>query len=87
VTAWWWLSFADPELPSGQQFLGAAIVRGRTVLDAVMRAHSLGCNPGGEVKVRPVPERLLPASDRLERLLSPAEVDEVGQEMNRLAAN
>jgi hypothetical protein len=46
---WWWLSFADPTRPAGSQFLGVAIVRGLDVGSAVMEAHSLGINPGGEV--------------------------------------
>lgn len=39
----WWLSFAE------DRFLGVAIVRAPTWLDAVRRTHRLGINPGGQV--------------------------------------
>jgi hypothetical protein len=47
----WWLSFADPDKPPGQAFLGVAIVHAYTdsVVAAAAKAHDLGCNPGGEV--------------------------------------
>ncbi len=46
----WWLSFCDPDKPTGQQFLGVAIVdvgeadmqRARPVADAVRAQHGLG---------------------------------------------
>lgn len=50
MTAIHWLSFCDPDRPKGTQFLGAAIVEGENFLVAVMNAHALGCNPGGEVQ-------------------------------------
>ena len=40
----YWLSFADDD-----RLLGVAFVEGMTAIDAVREAHSLGCNPGGEV--------------------------------------
>jgi hypothetical protein len=46
----WWLSFADPNKPTGTQFLGASIVKAHRFDEAVKVAHILGCNPGGEVK-------------------------------------
>ncbi len=46
---WWWLSFCDSDRPTGEQFLGACVVDGGTMPDAVRNAHHLGCNPGGEV--------------------------------------
>lgn len=46
----WWLSFADPKLPKGKQFLGACIVSGEDMIDAVAMAHALKINPGGQVK-------------------------------------
>jgi hypothetical protein len=47
----WWLSFCDPDLPEGSQFLGAAIVQAPTLAAAITRSHVAGCNPGGEVQV------------------------------------
>jgi hypothetical protein len=44
-----WLSFCDPDKPTGTQFLGACIVRAHDMLAAVALAHILGINPGGEV--------------------------------------
>lgn len=54
VTHYWWLSFADGNLPEGQQFLGAAIVPGIDIGTATAAAHSLGVNPGGEVRGAPI---------------------------------
>ena len=60
----WWLSFADPTLPKGQQFLGACIVRGTDVAEAAMDAHLRGCNPGGEVRGVAIPDgHRLPESE------------------------
>lgn len=52
---WWWLSFADGDKPRGSQFLGCAVVDGRTMADAMARAWRIGCNPGGEVLATPFP--------------------------------
>lgn len=51
----WWLSFADPLRPKGQQFLGVAIVDAIGFIEAVKVTHLLGINPGGEVKGWPAP--------------------------------
>ncbi len=45
----WWLSFCDTDRPKGTQFLGACIVRAPSMVAAVILAHALGINPGGEV--------------------------------------
>lgn len=49
ATRWWYLSFADPARPKGEQFLGAAIVDGEDLASAITSAWRRGCNPGGEV--------------------------------------
>jgi hypothetical protein len=49
VKPWWWLSFADTDLPAGSQFLGACVVRGDDLPDAIRTAWARGINPGGEV--------------------------------------
>jgi hypothetical protein len=51
----WWLSFADPGLPEGSQFLGVVILEAAGLADAVTKSHLLGLNPGGEILGYPVP--------------------------------
>lgn len=73
-----WLSFEDPKRPCGSQFLGAAIVRARSVIEAVGVAHALGCNPGGRVVGHPVEyaDGIDPIPpEYIERLLTRDEVD------------
>lgn len=50
MTWWWWLSFANPYLPAGSQFLGACLVKAHGVAEAVRVAHVLEINSGGEVQ-------------------------------------
>jgi hypothetical protein len=47
----WWLSFADADRPESEQFLGACIVTGDSLSEALQRSYLLECNPGGEVRV------------------------------------
>jgi hypothetical protein len=56
---WWWLSFADPRKPKGQQFLGACLVQGYGLGTAIQEARRRGINPGGEVKGSAVQEKSL----------------------------
>ncbi len=56
----WWLSFCDGSLPKGSQFLGACIVPGCCLVDAIATAHLNGCNPGGEVLGHSIPGELAP---------------------------
>lgn len=49
ITGWWWLSFADPDRPKGEHFLGLCIVPGGNPVQAGQIAWALGCNPGGQV--------------------------------------
>lgn len=53
--AYWYLSFADPKLPAGTQWLGASIVEAWSAKDAVGVSHALHCNPGGEVVLALIP--------------------------------
>lgn len=66
----WWLSFADGNLPEGQQFLGAAIVEGFDIISAACEAHRLGCNPGGEVAGGEIPPHIKLPSEFVGVLLS-----------------
>lgn len=86
---WWYLSFADPHRPSGQQFLGGVYVQGEEPrppaprpLDAVTVSHLIGANPGGEIEMLgPIPVSALRARvppEQRHRLLTHAEI--VGQQ-------
>lgn len=79
--AWWWLSFCDGALPTGEQFLGACLVKARGFLSATIEAKRLECNPGGEVQGvcvpidAPIPEKWK------NRLLTKAEALSFDREM------
>lgn len=57
---WWWLSFASPDRPKGDQFLGACIVQAYGVVTASLQAHANKCNPGGQIQATPFPPRVDP---------------------------
>lgn len=44
-----WLSFADPDMPKGSQFLGVAIVRASNPEEAIKECWKMKINPGGQV--------------------------------------
>lgn len=67
---WWWLSFADGERPTGQQFLGVAVVRAAGFGLAVMRTHALGINPGGEVAGKEIGASCPPPAPLLDKLIA-----------------
>jgi len=48
----YWLSFCDPKAPTGQQFLGACLIKAAASdpKAAIETAWALGVNPGGEVQ-------------------------------------
>lgn len=78
LTGLFWLSFADPKLPKGKQFLGAVVIRADDMIEAIKRSHFLGINPGGEVEGHPVIylAGVDPIPDSFkERLLSRSEID------------
>lgn len=78
---WWWLSFANPYLPAGSQFLGACLVKAHGVAEAVRVAHVLEINPGGEVQfMKLLPTAPIPAK-WAERLLTRAECAQFDEEM------
>lgn len=75
----YWLSFADPDLPKGSQFLGVCIVEVdsahnsvKATADAVAKAREVGANPGGEVQGFILEQ--YPHSSWMNRLLSRAEI-------------
>lgn len=71
---WYWLSFADPDKPKGEQFLGVSIVYAHGITTGTIEARRLGINPGGEV-VGILLERV-PHSRFLNRLLNRQEAKE-----------
>lgn len=64
----YWLSFADPQRPKGERFLGAAVVEADTFAEAIKRSWSHGCNPGGEIQGTPLPARETMSDRQLELL-------------------
>lgn len=54
--SWFWLSFADPQRPKGEQFLGATIIEAHSFDAALRRAWHRGVNPGGEVRGTQLPD-------------------------------
>lgn len=68
----WWLSFADPGKPDGEQFLGCVIVAAQGFAGAVLSARMKEINPGGEVRGVPLPDDVvaLVAPGDIDRLLT-----------------
>ncbi len=84
ATDLFWLSFADPDLPKGTQFLGGCVVRATSFIEAVQVSHALGINPGGEVQGHPVaiPDGFHPVPEAyIERLLSRDDCARMDEEM------
>ena len=75
--AHWWMSFADPARPKGEQWLGCAIVEGHTPNDVLSASHARGINPGGEIQMAPMPPVAVLATPThmIGRLLSRDEVE------------
>lgn len=74
-----YMSFADPELPTGTQFLGCTIVEADNPYAAMRKSWQLGINPGGSVKfaqLESVPEE---AQDMIHRLVPRVEALERGR--------
>lgn len=55
---YYWLSFCDDTLPTGETFVGGCIVRANSIAVAIQEAWRLRCNPGGEVMGYPIPQDL-----------------------------
>jgi hypothetical protein len=69
-SAWYWMSFVDPDRPAGDRFLGVAIVWADGPVTAVSKTHELDINPGGEVAIVRLPEA--PPLGYTDRLLDTA---------------
>jgi hypothetical protein len=48
---YYWLSFVDDDLPKGQRFLGGCLVQAGSTTAALIKAHAMEINPGGEVAI------------------------------------
>lgn len=44
---WFWISYADPDLPEGHRFLGVVILKAPTLDTAPIVSHALNLSPGG----------------------------------------
>jgi hypothetical protein len=86
----WWLSFAYPICPACKErgepsFVGVAIVRAKTEVEALERARELGIHPGLEsahghsinIEAHPLPDNQLPPRAYRNRLLSRDDLDEM----------
>ena len=79
MSGWYWLSFADNGLPKGEQFLGVCMVEAHSPVDAVVVAHDLGVNPGGEVQIFALPADYAPPASHANRLLDRAEAERIAE--------
>lgn len=71
VEGWVWVSFADPDLPEGQQFLGVVVTeKARWPMLGLF-----GLNPGGEMAVADIPEEHLPPPEFRNRILTREEAE------------
>lgn len=72
-----WMSFCDSDKSKGNQFLGVVITKALGFAHALKKAHSLGINPGGEVKSQSIdPDKI--KIEYFDRLLSQKDLVEVG---------
>lgn len=75
----WWLSFCDSNRPEGSHNLGCCIVDipdGLGMRHAVVRAHELRINPGGQVAGGPL-KGIVVADHLKHRLLPPDEARKI----------
>lgn len=74
---YYWLSFVDDALPKGQRFLGGCLVQAGSATAALIKAHAMKINPGGEVAIVEITDRYEPnvARFQLNHLYSRAEIE------------
>lgn len=86
----YWLSFADPFRPRGQQFLGGLVMVGFSFDHAVLLAGVYGKNPGGQVRGVEItePQKSLLSPDMLGVLMTRKQIRLFDKEMaKRLRAH
>ncbi len=77
-SGWWYFYFVDENRPEGDRFVGAVVVPGADVIEAIEAAGRLGCDPGGtEAKGLAIVEHMLPSEAWRNRLLSKTEANEL----------
>jgi hypothetical protein len=78
---YYWLSFCDPELPEGQQFIGGCLIEAEDVNDAVKKSWRRKCNPGGEIAIVEITAKYESniGKFKLNHLYSQQEVIEMGE--------
>ena len=76
---WLYISFADE---SG--FRGAVITQAYGVVDASLKCHRLGINPGGEMAVWDIDEDKLPPPECRDTLLTKKQVKMIWPDAKRL---
>lgn len=85
----WWLSFADPNRPEGERFLGVSLVYADTLPQAMHKAWMKNCNPGGQIAGWSLPpegeEKVITSGVPLDKLLTQEEVDAFGARTKSLA--
>lgn len=86
--ALWWLSFADPALPKGEQFLGVVLILNASHVNfAIEFATRAGLNPGGQVSAAlyKVTEPLVIEiiREHTRRVLTKAETDELNERIEK----
>jgi len=69
---WMYLSFARKKTEGG--FLGGAFVFADSITDAIVKTHSLGINPGGNIAAMDWPEECLPDVQYRHKLLSKEDI-------------
>lgn len=77
----WWLSFIDEDRPEGERFLGAIVVRAKSMPEAVEVTHALGINPGGLVGGLTWANESEPPESYHDRLLSSADIADMEREL------
>jgi hypothetical protein len=78
-TSYFWLSFVDPDKPSGERFLGATIVAASNISSAADEAWRVGINPGGEVSGFPITtDNASFRKEWVNRLIGTKELNEAG---------
>lgn len=73
-----WMSFADPDKPKGEQFLGVIITRALGAAHAMVKTHQLGINPGGEIYCIALEDASDIRPEHFDRLLKTNELVEAG---------
>ena len=77
-SGYWLLEFYDPAAAPGEGFRGATIIWGVDADDAVDLALLFEAHPGGEARARQIPRQKVPDQGWRERVLSAAELRELG---------